>query len=132
MADDESVEVPMEEGGEEEHEKTAGEKFMDKVDEDNKKALQNAVASATTDNSLITQWLAQTVFSAINLGSHLGASTGQKCIPTDQGVECFDYSMTKADKWTTSVESISLALALIVTLGHYCCMKYTTKYIMGK
>jgi hypothetical protein len=58
MADDESVEVPMEEGGEEEeHEKTAADKFMDKVDEDNKKALQNAVASATTDNSLITQWL---------------------------------------------------------------------------
>jgi hypothetical protein len=48
--------------------------------------------------SLPSGLAAQTVFSAINLGSHVGVSTGEKCIPTDLGVECTDYSMTKADK----------------------------------
>lgn len=105
-------------------------KGKDHLEKNNENAVTGGVAGATTDSSLITEWLAQSIFSAINLGSHISAMN-QRCIPNDVG-GCTSYQWKTADKWTTTVESISLALALLVTLGHYCCMKQATKYVMGK
>lgn len=107
-----------------------GKKAFDHFDKQNQNAVTGGVAAAATDSSLVTQWMMQSIFSAINLGSHLSAINQRPCIPSDLG--CRDYVKTTPDKWTTSVESISLALALLMTIGHYCCVKYTTKYVMGK